>query len=59
MAELVGVKFGHCRLAIRLKTKFAASAKAIRHSCRKAFAALRCFDLSSNQQRAHWGTGPN
>ena len=34
------------RLAgMRLRSKFAALAKAIRHWCRKASAALRCLDL--------------
>ena len=51
-------EFGTCREAIRPKPKFAASAKAIRHSCRKAFAALRCFGFGSNQQRAHLKTRP-
>ena len=33
------------REGMRLRSKFAALAKAIRHSCRKASAALRCLDL--------------
>ena len=47
-----------CRAAIRLRLKFAALAKAIRHPCRKALAALRCFNISSNQQRIYWKTDP-
>ena len=45
-------KNGTWREAIRPKSKFAASAKAIRHPSRKASAASSRFDSGSNQQRA-------
>ena len=50
--------FRVCRGAIWPKFRPAAFAKALRHSCRAAFAALRGLNLGSNQQSHYFQTLP-
>ena len=51
--------FRVCRGAIWPKFRPAAFAKALRHSCRAAFAALRGLNLGSNQQSHYFQTLPS
>ena len=59
IGENQGAQYRTCRFAIRPRLKVAAFAHSIRHLCRKGFAALRCFDLGSNQQRNLSKIDPN